>query len=176
MLLKYSKYLYFRIMSDTQFNNYASHVSNPVNGFCAKLTNPKVLAQILKLLNFREDVTINVGINGLKISAEISKAFQANAFIQRETFLEYKVAELIHENEDDTVFNISITTLIQCLNLCGTGGGMSSNATTGMASGNNNMMISNLPTSSLVLYYSDLGDPLRIWIEEDGIISGICIF
>ena len=78
----------------------------------------------------------------------------------------------MHENEDDTIFNISITTLIQCLNLCGSGG-MGSHAATGMASGNNNMMSSNLPTSSLVLYYSDLGDPLRIWIEEDGIISGI---
>lgn len=163
-------------MSDTQFNNYSRQLGSPVNGFYAKLTNTKVLTQILKVLNFREDVTINVGINGLKISAEISKAFQANAFIQRETFLEYKVAESLHENEEDTVFNISITTLVQCLNLCGTGGGVSSNATTGMGSGHDNMLISNLPTSSLVLYYSELGDPLRIWIEEDGIISGISIF
>lgn len=160
-------------MNEHQYDNFTSQLRSPANGFCAKLTNPKVLAHILKMLNFREEVTINVGINGLKISAEISKAFQANVFIQRETFLEYKISDTIHENDEDAVFNISISTLIQCLNLCGTGGGMGSMSASGMPTSHNNMLISNLTTSSMVLYYSDIGDPLRIWIEEDGIISGI---
>ena len=159
-----------RIMNESQYNDFTSHVGSPSHGFSAKLTSPKVLAQILKMLNFREDVTITVGVNGLKITAEVSKSFQANAFIQRETFLEYKVAKEIEAGEEETVFNISISTLIECLNLCGAGTGMSANTMSSLPTNYTN--ISNLPTTSMMLYYSDSGDPLRIWLEEDGVISG----
>ena len=153
-------------MNDNQSNYFTSQISSPMNGFCAKLTNPKFLAQILKTLNFREDATINVGVNGLKITSEISKCFQANAFIQRETFSEYKVAEDIQEDGEETVFNISLTTLIQCLTLCGTGTGGTSNTTTGLPTNYTNTLIPSSSTTSMVLYYSDLGDPLRIWLAR----------
>ena len=157
-------------MSTSQYNYCSSECSDPRNGFCAKLTNPKILVQILKMLNFREDVTINVGINGLKITAEIAKSFQANAFIQRETFTEYKVGEELEDSDHDTVFNISLTTLIHCINLCGTGTGSSSNATATL--GHTNFAFSNSSITTMVLYCPDVGDPLRIWLEEDGVISG----
>ena len=162
----------FRNMNETQYNEITSHLGSPNHGFCAKLSSPKLLSQILKMLSFREDATIAVGVNGLKITAEVSKSFQANAFIQRETFLEYKVAKEIEAGEEETVFNVSMTTLIHCLNLCGAGTGATVNSMSGLPTSQTNMVISNLPTSSMMLYYSDLGDPLRIWLEEDGVISG----
>jgi len=70
-------------MSGSQDNWFSRQFDTPTNGFCAKLTNPKVLLQILKVLNFREDVTISAMPNGLKITAEVSKSFQASAFIPR---------------------------------------------------------------------------------------------
>ena len=164
--------IYFIAMGSNHYNYLTSQIDSPVNGFCAKLSNPKVLVQILKVLNFRDDVTINVGVNGLKVTAEISKSFQANAFIQRETFIEYNVSEEIQEEQDDTTFNISLNTLIHCLNLCGTGSGNNSHATTSFPGSNTNTIVSSLSTTSMMLYYSELGDPLRIWLEEDGIISG----
>ena len=158
-------------MNESQYNDFTSHVGSLNHGFCAKLSSPKMLAQIFKMLNFREDVTIAVGANGLKITAEVSKSFQANAFIQRETFLEYKVAKEIEAGEEETVFNISLTTLINCLHLCGAGTGANLNSMSGVPNSQSNM-VSHLSTSSMMLYYSDLGDPLRLWLEEDGVISG----
>jgi hypothetical protein len=154
------------------------------SGFHVKLTSPKVLLQILKVLNFREDATVNVGPQGIKITAEISKSFQASAFIQRETFIEYNVSEDTQNGQEDIIFNISLPILIQCLNLCGGAIG-SSSSVTGFLLGNNmhmalanilgNTNAANASSTSLVLYYTEIGEPLRIWLEEDGIISGATI-
>ena len=159
-------------MTQDQNNWFSRQFQTPTSGFCAKLTSPKFLIQILKVLNFREDVTVNVGPNGLKITAEISKSFQASAFIQRETFLEYSVSEETQNEQEDTTFNISLTTLIHCLNMCGAGTGANSNAT-GAPLSNTNMPFLNSSSTSMILYYPEIGQPLRIWLEEDGVISGI---
>ena len=160
-------------MSVDQNNWFSKQIETPTSGFFAKLTSPKVLIQVLKVLNFVEDVTVNVGPNGLKITGEISKSFQASAFIQRETFMEYSVSEEIQEYQEDTIFNISLPTLIHCLNLCGAGVGSTSNAATGLLMGNTNIPGLNLSSTSMILYYPEVGQPLRIWLEEDGVISGM---
>lgn len=82
------------------------------------------------------------------------------------------MAKEIEAGEEETVFDISISTLIQCLNLCGGGTGLNTNTTSSLPSKYTNTIVSSLPTTSMMLYYSDSGDPLRIWLEEDGVISG----
>lgn len=158
----------------SQESNWFSKQSQaPTNGFCGKLSSPKVLLQVLKVLNFRDDVIVNVGANGLKITAEVSKSFQASAFIQRETFMEYSVSEATQKEEEDIIFNISLPTLINCLNLCGTTN--TSSGSSGYLLNTTNTPFTNISTSSMILYYPEIGQPLRIWLEEDGIISGATI-
>ena len=90
--------------------------------------------QLLKVLQFKDEVQITATSKGLKITAEVSKSFFGSAFIQKETFSEYQInrptqadaASAGHDdsNEDDyeMEFNISLFTLVQCLNVTGTGG------------------------------------------------------
>ena len=86
--------------------------------------------QLLKVLQFKDEVQITATSKGLKITAEVSKSFFGSAFIQKETFSEYQINRPTQaeghddSNEDDyeMEFNISLFTLVQCLNVTGTVG------------------------------------------------------
>ena len=155
-------------MNGDQTDRFSRQLETSTSGFRAKLTSPKVLAQILKVLNFREDVTVHLLPNGLKITAEISKSFQASAFIPQETFLEYSVSEGAQEDDEEISFNISLPTLISCLNMCGAGLPSNTNATAAAT----HLPLFNMSSTSMLLYYPELGQPLRILLEDDGVVSG----
>ena len=85
-----------------------------------------------------------------------------------------------HEQEEDyqdeTVFNISLPTLINCLNMCGAGGGGSALGSITNGGQMNTAPLHNTSITSIVLYFPDVGKPLRIWSEEDGMVSGILCY
>jgi len=45
-------------------------------GFTAKLSNSRLLMQVLKAIHFKDDSTFLINNNGLKVTIEDAKAFQ----------------------------------------------------------------------------------------------------
>ncbi|KAK0080759.1 hypothetical protein PV325_013369 [Microctonus aethiopoides] len=104
------------------------------------------IVQLLRSINFKECATCFCSENGLKVTVEDSKCLQANAYIPINVFREFNLAE-------DVVFKINLNVLVECL-------GMFWSSMTS-------------PTASvgLQLNYKDVGYPVTVWIEEDGVIT-----
>jgi hypothetical protein len=83
-------------------------------GFVAKLTNVKLLQQIFKTISLNDDACFYAKKDGLKMTVEAAKTFQANAFIQCNLFNEFQIAE-----DADFGFNVSLSTLLECLSIFG---------------------------------------------------------
>ncbi len=110
---------------------------------------------------------------------------QGNAFVQREIFQDIQIEvpkDNIDEDDDyvDLSFNVSLSTLLECLNLFGlssasasssaisTLGGFSRTASTASTA------ISSMSASTnanLVLHYGAFGGPFNLWLEEAGCVS-----
>lgn len=114
----------------------------------AKMENARTLHMFLKAIHFREDSNFFVGDNGIKVTVEDAKSFQANAFIQREIFHEFQL------NVNDLTFKLPLTPLLEILNMFGVVG-------------------SHAP--ALRLSYDGYGHPLRLFLEEDGVITDASI-
>ena len=56
----------------------------------------------------------NLQRDGLKITVEAAKTFQANAFIQRSLFTEFQI-----HDDADFGFNVSFSTLLECMSIFG---------------------------------------------------------
>lgn len=52
----------------------------------AQIQNTKILQQFLKAIHFKDDANVTISTNGLKLTVEDSKTFQASAIIQKEVF------------------------------------------------------------------------------------------
>lgn len=89
------------------------------------------LVTMLRGVNFGSDATITISEAGLTVSVEESKILLGRAYIPLIMFDEYKYNPLIQEDqpsqdsENDTdpstMFEISLDTLLECLNIFGTG-------------------------------------------------------
>lgn len=131
-------------------------------GFVGKLTNVKILQQIFKLIGFNDDACLYLKDTGLKMTVEDAKTFQANAFIQSNLFQEFKIGE-----DDDFGFTISLSTLLECLSIFG-----ASNPNSVLSSAASiQSVLSSISMTSLVIHYGKYGDPLSMWMEEDGVVS-----
>ncbi|KAH0550014.1 cell cycle checkpoint protein RAD1 [Cotesia glomerata] len=114
--------------------------------FVAKLGNLKTLVQLLRSINFKEWATCCCSDNGVKITVEDSKCLQGIAYIPKIIFQEYNLAE-------DVIFKINLTVLVECLGMF-----WSSISTQGVS-------------VMLQLMYKDVGHPVSVLIEEDGILT-----
>ena len=48
------------------------------NGFLAKLVNSRILMQLLRAIHFKDNSTILINSNGLKVTVEDAKSFQVS--------------------------------------------------------------------------------------------------
>ncbi|XP_064079279.1 cell cycle checkpoint protein RAD1-like [Macrobrachium nipponense] len=112
----------------------------------AKMCNSKNVLQLLKAVYFEDVATLFGSSNGLKVTVEVAKSIQANAFIQHDIFQEFKITEEV------TTFKISLKSLVECLSIFG---------------------VSSSPgvTPSLKMYYDGHGTPLEIILEEGGVVT-----
>jgi cell cycle checkpoint protein len=94
---------------------------DPTVAVDAQLQNSRLLLQLLKALNFKDDVNVVLGSNGIKLSVEESKAFQANAFINREVFRFFR----LRCEEEEAFFQLSLTSLVDCIGMFGNQSGSS---------------------------------------------------
>lgn len=117
----------------------------------AHMDNARVLSTILKTVQFRELATCFLSATGFKVTVEQAKCVQANAFIQAAMF------QLYSYNDDKLcVFRININALIECLSIFGGSGGYESH-------------------TALKMYYDGHGNPLRLLLEENGVITDCSI-
>ena len=141
-------------------------------GFFGKLTNVKILQHIFKTISqLNDDACIYIKKDGLKMTVETAKAFQANAFIQANIFNEFNIGD-----DDEFGFNVSLSTMLECLSIFGS----SSTTSTGSSLLTPSSSITNSAQScltlggqaftSLVLHYGKYGDPVSMWMEEDGVV------
>jgi len=155
-------------------------------GLTAKLDNAKVLLQLLKVLQFKDEVVVHATSNGIKVTADVSRSFFGSAFIQKETFADYSLnlpnaADNSADEDAEMVFNISLFTLVQCLNVTGGGGGGGTASASGAMStlvgggGSTTSTFSKNVSPSLLLHFPEVGQPLYIWLEENGIVTGATI-
>ncbi|XP_075226566.1 radiation insensitive 1 [Lycorma delicatula] len=119
--------------------------------FEAKLDNVKNLSLILKAINFKDNATCFVNDKGLKVVVEDSKCVQASAFIGEELFQEFTI------KSDQIVFCVDLSVMVECLSVfdnCSTAPGI---------------------TTALRMYYNYFGAPLKLLLEESGIITDCSI-
>ncbi len=140
-------------------------------GFLGKLTNVKMLQSIFKAICLNDESCFYIKKDGLKMTVEDAKTFQANAFIQSSMFNEFNIGE-----EDDFGFNISLSTLLECLSIFGSANLANATSTNGIIGSTLSLasaqtVLSGSAITSLVLHYGKYGDPLSMWMEEDGVVS-----
>ncbi|XP_067015316.1 cell cycle checkpoint protein RAD1 [Anabrus simplex] len=111
----------------------------------AHLDNVKSLSLLLKSINFKEFGIFFASEKGLKVTVEDAKSIQASAFMQEEIFEPYTLLV------EQVVFKINLTVLIECLNIFG------SNST------------------ALKMCYQGYGSPLRLILEDGGVITDCSI-
>ena len=152
-----------------------------MNSVTAQLQNSKILLQLLKSLNFSECCLIGFSPDGVKLTAEEAKCFQASAFIQKDLF---KTFELKTENDDDDdrgdediKFKIGINSLIETLSAFN--GSSSASSSTTLNSTQFSTPASNSSSSHhnpmLYLKYDEekAEEGLKLLMEESGVIVEI---
>jgi len=119
----------------------------------ARLDNVKIIAQLLKSINFRERSTWFISPNGIKVTVEDAKSVQTNAFIKADIFQEFTLKEVENEEEqeedDNLSFSVNLGVVLECLNMFGGGGG----------------------GENLKICYGGYGHPLVLLLEEQGVIT-----
>ncbi|KDR12148.1 cell cycle checkpoint protein RAD1 [Zootermopsis nevadensis] len=113
--------------------------------FEAYIDSVKHILTLLKAVNFKDNATCFATNKGLKVTVEDSKCVQASSFIQREMFQHYKL------NDVQVTFKVNISILVECLNIFG-----------GSA-------------TALKVCYQGYGFPLRMLLEEGGVITDCSI-
>lgn len=117
----------------------------------ARMDNSRNLSSILKAVAFREVATCFISSNGLKVTVEQAKCVQANAFIQSNLFQQF-----LFSSEAPAVFKISLSALIECLNIFGSSSNPESH-------------------TALKMCYAGHGHPLTLLLEDSGVLTDCSI-
>jgi len=120
--------------------------------FVARLENVRVLSQLLKSIQIREQSTWFISPNGIKVTVEDAKCVQSNAFIKADIFSEFELKEGRGDEDgsDDLSFSINLNVVIECLNMFGGDSGAS---------------------PFLKICYGGYGHPFILLLEEQGVIN-----
>jgi len=97
-----------------------------------------------------QSAVVVVTSDGLKVTVEDSKCVQANAFIQADMFQQFVLSE------EMISFKISLTVLLDCLNIFGSGGTPGAH-------------------TALKMCYAGRGHPLVMVLEEGGVLTDCSI-
>jgi cell cycle checkpoint protein len=112
--------------------------------FECQADSTEVFTTILGTLQGEKDQAVRISClpNGLKFSFEKGRRFAAKAYLKATYFQNYT----INEDEGKVVFSVSLSTLLNCLQVFGT-------------------------SSHIDMKYHGRGDPLLITLAEDGVIT-----
>jgi len=127
--------------------------------FCGCVEQIPVLANLLKSIAFTHKVNVGVMPSGLRFTVEEGKYIQASVTINRDIFDEF----CIPSDDSDVSFKIPFKELLDCLKFfCseGRGGESTFSTTTGLGR-----------HSSLKLMYKSYGSPLKLLLDENGVVT-----
>jgi len=126
--------------------------------FVARIDNVKLLAKLLRAIEFRTRSTWFISGNGIKVTVEDAKCVQTNAFIKSEIFQEFilRPGRGDEPGSDDLSFCVNLNIVLECLNMFG-----------GVGAGSDGL----LSAPSLKLCYSGYGHPLILYLEEHGVVT-----
>lgn len=113
----------------------------------AKVDNVKNVSLVLKAISFKDTGVCFATEYGMKVVVEDSKCVQANAFIGNDIFQEYVV------KDEPVMFRVDLSTLVECLTIF--------DGYTSLSGA----------TTSLKMTYKEHGQPLKILLEEEGVIT-----
>ena len=70
-----------KLLSEIEILYFIMALNHPVlsGGFIAKLASSKLLMQVLKAIHFKDDATVLINSNGVKVTVEDAKSFQASS-------------------------------------------------------------------------------------------------
>ncbi|PWW75609.1 hypothetical protein C7212DRAFT_364685 [Tuber magnatum] len=109
-------------MSETQEN------PAPPPLFTALTTSSRQILTLLKCIGFQSKAQLQISADGLRVTVEDSHVMQGHAFIDKNLFNTYTfhppphLTEHLEEDEDPVVqFGISLTALLECLQIFGGG-------------------------------------------------------
>lgn len=139
--------------------------STPMEGFVARMNNYKILKQFCTAVNVNSDgnASVYMKANGLKMTVEDAKTFQANAFLDHNIFNEFT-----YTPEDDVGLNLQLPSILDVLNLFGA---QKDSTMTVQGPSTESSIFSTSPLTSLVLHYGKYGDPFTLWLEEEGLVT-----
>lgn len=80
--------------------------------FLAKLDNVKLFYSSLKAINFSDDANILVSDEGLRVTVEMAKYVQANAYISKACFSEFRLS-----GDEELDIRVSLSVLTDCLSV-----------------------------------------------------------
>ncbi|KAL9007033.1 MAG: hypothetical protein Q9188_000237 [Gyalolechia gomerana] len=157
--------------------------------FTAVSVSARQLFQLLKCINFAQKAQVRITEEGLRFTVEESRVIQGIAFLERALFTSYTFAPpvRIQDEDDDTddmsVFQISLTALLETLSIFGFNEGRDRWASRDSAYGGVTSSIGrgglDAPfenrtlgmTSVCRLSYAAKGDPLCIVLKEAGVTT-----
>ncbi|KAI4169040.1 MAG: hypothetical protein LQ343_005973 [Gyalolechia ehrenbergii] len=157
--------------------------------FTAVSVSARQLFQLLKCINFAQKAQVRITEEGLRFTVEESRVIQGIAFLERALFTSYTFAPpgRIQDEDDDgddtSVFQISLTALLETLSIFGFneskdrwasrdsayGGVTSSMGRGGLDAPFENRTLG--MTSVCRLSYAAKGDPLCIVLKEAGVTT-----
>ena len=139
--------------------------STPMEGFVARMNNYKILKQFCTAVNVNSDgnASVYMKANGLKMTVEDAKTFQANAFLDHNIFNEFT-----YTPEDDVGLNLQLPSILDVLNLFWA---QKDSTMTVQGPSTESSIFSTSPLTSLVLHYGKYGDPFTLWLEEEGLVT-----
>ncbi|KAL8944107.1 MAG: hypothetical protein Q9211_000698 [Gyalolechia sp. 1 TL-2023] len=157
--------------------------------FTAVSVSARQLFQLLKCINFAQKAQVRITEEGLRFTVEESRVIHGIAFLEKALFTSYTFSPPVraqHEDDDgdDTsVFQISLTALLETLSIFGFNEGRDrwtsrdsayGGVTSSMARGGQDAPFENhtLGTTSVCrLSYAAKGDPLCIVLREAGVTT-----
>uniref|UniRef100_A0A914XN71 Cell cycle checkpoint protein RAD1 n=1 Tax=Plectus sambesii TaxID=2011161 RepID=A0A914XN71_9BILA len=107
------------------------------------MDNAKEFYNVLKTLTFREHAEFEASPSGVKVTVDDMKCLQAIAYLKRDLFSVFVL------REETVTFRIPLGVLCECVNLFGS----SPNSST-----------------ALRMTYGGLGEPLKVIMEEGGVV------
>eukprot|EP00048_Salpingoeca_helianthica_P000965 m.45460 g.45460 ORF g.45460 m.45460 type:complete len:284 (+) comp11015_c0_seq2:46-897(+) len=110
----------------------------------ARAKDARILAAVLKTINFTEETTCTFTESGVKFTVDQAGCVQARAFLQASLFEDYQCTT---DDADLTEFRVNFNVFLECLNMFG-----------------------GLFPVSLIMKYAGYGHPVLLTLEQQGVV------
>ncbi|MBW0518599.1 hypothetical protein O181_058314 [Austropuccinia psidii MF-1] len=189
--------------NDLFMSHHQDQIKNQV--LCCYSPDLRPFAILLSTVNFSSRAIIQISSSGIHVEVEIGKTLQAHAYLEKSAFTDWEFnppladnrdknqsqlenlqnEETEAENEEEEVevkFEVSLTALIECLNVFGTATSQKSSKNFNQDHDHQNekshskmwddrLKSKKQPASAIRISYDGEGHPLVLLIEDSGVVT-----